>query len=118
LWEELLRDGAPASAFVGSKELEHHMAVLGRLSHPSMVPLKAYYYAHDVKLLVYEFMPKGSSSFPSSTAILSSLCSEPPKNLASRRLFHRAPAVFVRAKLNVELYVCPRVQVTEVRAHA
>jgi hypothetical protein len=25
-----------------------------------MVPLKAYYYAHDVKLLVYEFMPKGS----------------------------------------------------------
>jgi serine/threonine protein kinase len=36
------------------------MAVLGRLSHPSMVPLKAYYYVLDEKLLVYEFMPKGS----------------------------------------------------------
>jgi serine/threonine protein kinase len=43
---------------MGSKELQRHMAVLGRLSHPSMVPLKAYYYAHDEKLLVYEFMPK------------------------------------------------------------
>jgi hypothetical protein len=81
------------------------MAVLGRLSHPSMVPLKAYYYAHDEKLLMYEFVPK-AASFPSSTAILSfSLWSEPPKNLASRRLFRRAPAAFVCTKLNVETYV-------------
>ena len=36
------------------------MAVLGRLRHPNVVPLNAYYYARDEKLLVYEFMPNGS----------------------------------------------------------
>jgi serine/threonine protein kinase len=79
---KLLRDTAPA--FVRSKELEHHMAVLGRLSHPSMVPLKSYYYARDEKLLlVYEFMPKGSLfSLLHGKLVLLSLCSEPLKNLA------------------------------------
>jgi serine/threonine protein kinase len=36
------------------------MAVLGRLRHPNIVPLNAYYYARDEKLLVYEYMPNGS----------------------------------------------------------
>ncbi|KAM0850556.1 hypothetical protein ACQ4PT_053004 [Festuca glaucescens] len=52
-----LRDAASAGS---KKEFEHHMAVLGRLRHPNIVPLNAYYYARDEKLLVYEFMPNGS----------------------------------------------------------
>ncbi|CAO2180794.1 unnamed protein product [Urochloa humidicola] len=58
-----LRDGAAASGGGGAaskKEFEHHMAVLGRLRHPNVVPLTAYYYARDEKLLVYEYMPNGS----------------------------------------------------------
>jgi hypothetical protein len=54
-----LRDAAtPAAA--SKKDFEHHMAVLGRLRHPNIVPLNAYYYARDEKLLVYEYMPNGS----------------------------------------------------------
>jgi hypothetical protein len=34
-----LRDAAPGSASAGSKEFEHHMAVLGGLRHPNVVPL-------------------------------------------------------------------------------
>uniref|UniRef100_A0ACD5VE71 Uncharacterized protein n=1 Tax=Avena sativa TaxID=4498 RepID=A0ACD5VE71_AVESA len=49
----------PASA-ASKKEFEQHMAVLGRIRHPNVVPLNAYYYARDEKLLVYEFMPNGS----------------------------------------------------------
>jgi hypothetical protein len=56
-----LRDAAPGSASASSKkEFEHQMAVLGRLRHPNVVPLSAYYYARDEKLLVYEFMPNGN----------------------------------------------------------
>jgi len=33
---------------------------LGPLRHPNIVPLNAYYYARDEKLLVYEYMPNGS----------------------------------------------------------
>ncbi|KAL6626685.1 hypothetical protein ACP70R_030411 [Stipagrostis hirtigluma subsp. patula] len=53
-----LRDATAAAA--SKKDFEHHMAVLGRLRHPNIVPLHAYYYARDEKLLVYEFMPNGS----------------------------------------------------------
>ncbi|KAK3163809.1 hypothetical protein QOZ80_1AG0008600 [Eleusine coracana subsp. coracana] len=57
-----LRETAPGAVGGASsrKEFEHHMAVLGRLRHPNVVPLKAYYYARDEKLLVYEYMPNGS----------------------------------------------------------
>ncbi|XP_010916433.1 probable leucine-rich repeat receptor-like protein kinase At1g68400 [Elaeis guineensis] len=44
----------------GKREFEHHMEALGRLRHPNLVPLKAYYSARDEKLLVYEYMPNGS----------------------------------------------------------
>jgi hypothetical protein len=54
-----LRD-ATAPAAASKKDFEHHMAVLGRLRHPNIVPLNAYYYARDEKLLVYEYMPNGS----------------------------------------------------------
>uniref|UniRef100_A0ACD5VM85 Uncharacterized protein n=1 Tax=Avena sativa TaxID=4498 RepID=A0ACD5VM85_AVESA len=55
-----LRDAAAPASASSKKEFEHQMAVLGRLRHPNVVPLNAYYYARDEKLLVYEFMPNGS----------------------------------------------------------
>lgn len=44
----------------GKREFEQHMEVLGRLKHSNLVSLKAYYFAREEKLLVYEFMPNGS----------------------------------------------------------
>ncbi|KAK6122292.1 hypothetical protein DH2020_043912 [Rehmannia glutinosa] len=44
----------------GKKEFEQQMEVLGRLKHPNLVGLKAYYFARDEKLLVYEYMPNGN----------------------------------------------------------
>ncbi|GMH15204.1 hypothetical protein Nepgr_017045 [Nepenthes gracilis] len=44
----------------GKREFEQQMEVLGRLRHPNLVSLKAYYFARDEKLLVYEYMPNGS----------------------------------------------------------
>ncbi|KAE8668229.1 putative leucine-rich repeat receptor-like protein kinase [Hibiscus syriacus] len=48
-------------ANVGVKrEFEQQMEVLGRLRHPHLVSLKAYYFAREEKLLVYDYMPNGS----------------------------------------------------------
>ncbi|KAI0502570.1 hypothetical protein KFK09_017524 [Dendrobium nobile] len=44
----------------GKRDFEQHMELLGRLRHPNLVTLKAYYFARDEKLLVYDFMPGGS----------------------------------------------------------
>ncbi|KAL1568415.1 non-specific serine/threonine protein kinase [Salvia divinorum] len=44
----------------GKKEFEQQMEVLGKLKHPNLVELKAYYFAKDEKLLVYDYMPKGN----------------------------------------------------------
>ncbi|EEF35380.1 receptor kinase, putative [Ricinus communis] len=44
----------------GKREFEQHMEVLGRLRHPNLVSLKAYYFAREEKLLVYDYMPNGS----------------------------------------------------------
>ncbi|KAF8390103.1 hypothetical protein HHK36_024625 [Tetracentron sinense] len=44
----------------GKREFEQHMEVLGRLRHPNVVSLKAYYFARDEKLLVYDYMLNGS----------------------------------------------------------
>ncbi|KAL3830881.1 hypothetical protein ACJIZ3_019683 [Penstemon smallii] len=44
----------------GKKEFEQQMEVLGRLRHPNLVGFKAYYFARDEKLLVYEYMPNGN----------------------------------------------------------
>ncbi|KAJ3694434.1 hypothetical protein LUZ60_009914 [Juncus effusus] len=45
---------------IGKREFESQIEMLGRLSHQNLVPLMAYYYARDEKLLVYDFMPNGS----------------------------------------------------------
>ncbi|KAL6188013.1 hypothetical protein ACLB2K_039408 [Fragaria x ananassa] len=44
----------------GKTQFEQHMAVLGRLSHLNVVSLRAYYFAREEKLLVYDYMPNGS----------------------------------------------------------
>ncbi|XP_018856550.1 probable leucine-rich repeat receptor-like protein kinase At1g68400 [Juglans regia] len=44
----------------GKREFEQHMEVLGRLRHPNIVSLRAYYFAREEKLLVYDYMPNGS----------------------------------------------------------
>lgn len=44
----------------GKREFEQHMDVLGKMRHPNIVNLRAYYFARDEKLLVSDFMPNGS----------------------------------------------------------
>ncbi|XP_047342158.1 probable leucine-rich repeat receptor-like protein kinase At1g68400 [Impatiens glandulifera] len=46
--------------FAGRREFEQQMEVLGRLRHPNLVTLKAYYFARDEKLLVYDYMPNAN----------------------------------------------------------
>ncbi|GAV63921.1 Pkinase domain-containing protein/LRRNT_2 domain-containing protein/LRR_8 domain-containing protein [Cephalotus follicularis] len=42
------------------KEFEAELEVIGRVHHPNIVQLRAYYYAHDEKLLVTDFVRNGS----------------------------------------------------------
>uniref|UniRef100_A0A1J3D098 Putative inactive receptor kinase n=1 Tax=Noccaea caerulescens TaxID=107243 RepID=A0A1J3D098_NOCCA len=44
------------------KEFESQMEIVGKIKHPNVVPLRAYYYSKDEKLLVFDFMPNGSLS--------------------------------------------------------
>ncbi|KAL7588866.1 probable inactive receptor kinase At5g58300 [Lactuca sativa] len=46
---------------VGKKEFEQQMEIIGRVGqHQNVVPLRAYYYSKDEKLLVYDYMSGGS----------------------------------------------------------
>lgn len=45
---------------VGKEEFQEHMRRLGRLTHPNLLPLVAYYYRKEEKLIVTEFVSKGS----------------------------------------------------------
>lgn len=51
-----LKDANPCAR----KEFEQYMDVIGKLRHPNIVRLRAYYYAKEEKLLVYDFLPNGS----------------------------------------------------------
>ncbi|OIV90909.1 hypothetical protein TanjilG_16869 [Lupinus angustifolius] len=44
----------------GKREFEQHMEVIGRLRHPNIVSLRAYYFAREEKLLIYDFMPNAT----------------------------------------------------------
>ncbi|KAL2602512.1 hypothetical protein AAZX31_10G258400 [Glycine max] len=44
----------------GKREFEQHMELLGRLRHPNVVSLRAYYFAREEKLLVYDYMPNAT----------------------------------------------------------
>ncbi|CAK9314632.1 unnamed protein product [Citrullus colocynthis] len=48
---------------VGKREFEQQMDIVGRVGqHPNVMPLRAYYYSKDEKLLVYDYVPGGSLS--------------------------------------------------------
>ncbi|TKY62575.1 inactive leucine-rich repeat receptor protein kinase [Spatholobus suberectus] len=42
------------------KEFESEVEAVARVRHPNVVPLRAYYYAHDEKLLITDFIRNGS----------------------------------------------------------
>lgn len=47
---------------VTKKEFEMQMEILGKIKHDNVVPLRAFYFSKDEKLLVYDYMPAGSLS--------------------------------------------------------
>ncbi|KAM7521968.1 hypothetical protein LguiA_011870 [Lonicera macranthoides] len=48
---------------VGKKDFEQQMDIIGRVGqHPNVMPLRAYYYSKDEKLLVYDYIQGGSLS--------------------------------------------------------
>ncbi|KAF8395328.1 hypothetical protein HHK36_019272 [Tetracentron sinense] len=51
-----LKDANPCAR----KEFEQYMDVIGKLRHPNIVRFRAYYYAKEEKLLVYDYLPNGS----------------------------------------------------------
>ncbi|KAJ0979182.1 hypothetical protein J5N97_014656 [Dioscorea zingiberensis] len=48
---------------VGKREFEQQMEIIGKVRpHPNVMPLRAFYYSKDEKLLVYDYVPTGSFS--------------------------------------------------------
>ncbi|WCJ29716.1 Leucine-rich repeat protein kinase family protein [Euphorbia peplus] len=47
---------------VAKREFEMQMEILGKVRHDNVVPLRAFYFSKDEKLLVYDFMAAGSLS--------------------------------------------------------
>ncbi|KDP25788.1 hypothetical protein JCGZ_22510 [Jatropha curcas] len=47
---------------VTEKEFREKIGSVGNINHENLVPLRAYYYNKDEKLLVYDYMPMGSLS--------------------------------------------------------
>ncbi|XP_042515178.1 probable inactive receptor kinase At2g26730 [Macadamia integrifolia] len=47
---------------VSKKEFELQLEALGKIKHNNVVPLRAFYYSKDEKLLVCDFIPNGSLS--------------------------------------------------------
>ncbi|XP_010926113.1 probable inactive receptor kinase At1g48480 [Elaeis guineensis] len=44
------------------KEFREKIEAVGAMDHPNLVPLRAYYYSKEEKLIVYDYMPMGSLS--------------------------------------------------------
>ncbi|CAM0881658.1 unnamed protein product [Alopecurus aequalis] len=47
---------------VARREFDAHMDALGRVEHRNLLPVRAYYFSKDEKLLVYDNLPNGSLS--------------------------------------------------------
>ncbi|KAI4347284.1 hypothetical protein L6164_008106 [Bauhinia variegata] len=47
---------------ISEKELKERIESVGAMDHENLVPLRAYYFSRDEKLLVYDYMPMGSLS--------------------------------------------------------
>ncbi|XP_057419253.1 probable inactive receptor kinase At5g67200 [Lotus japonicus] len=52
-------DGGNTEA-AGGEVFERHMEVVGRLRHPNLVTLRAYFQAKGEKLIIYDYQPNGS----------------------------------------------------------
>lgn len=68
-YKAILEDGTTVvvkrlkEVVVGKREFEQQMEIIGRVGqHPNLVPLRAYYYSKDEKLLVYDYVSTGSLS--------------------------------------------------------
>ncbi|XP_058098038.1 inactive leucine-rich repeat receptor-like serine/threonine-protein kinase At1g60630 [Magnolia sinica] len=48
------------SSYPWLEEFRRQMEVLGRLRHPNLVPVRAYFQAKEERLLVYDYFPNGS----------------------------------------------------------
>lgn len=46
--------------YPGLEEFRAHIDLLGKLRHPNLVPLRAYFQAKEERLLVYDYFPNGS----------------------------------------------------------
>ncbi|KAL6495001.1 putative inactive receptor kinase [Orobanche gracilis] len=47
---------------INDREFKEKIEVVGAMDHENLVPLRAYYYSREEKLLVYDYMPMGSLS--------------------------------------------------------
>ncbi|XP_028805474.1 probable inactive receptor kinase At1g48480 [Neltuma alba] len=47
---------------ISEKEFKEKIELVGAMDHEKLVPLRAYYFSRDEKLLVYDYMPTGSLS--------------------------------------------------------
>ncbi|XP_074570276.1 putative inactive receptor kinase At1g48480 [Curcuma longa] len=45
-----------------AKDFRQKAELIGAMNHPNLLPLRAYYYSKDEKLLLYDYMPMGSLS--------------------------------------------------------
>ncbi|KAI5062187.1 hypothetical protein GOP47_0022726 [Adiantum capillus-veneris] len=66
-YKAVLEDGSVVAvkrlkdmSIAGRKEFEQQMELIGKLRHPNLVCLRAYYYAREEKLLVYDYLPSGN----------------------------------------------------------
>ncbi|KAL8534868.1 hypothetical protein ACS0TY_010769 [Phlomoides rotata] len=50
------------SRYPRMEEFRRHIEILGRLRHPHLVPLRAYFQAKEERLIVYDYFPNGSLS--------------------------------------------------------
>lgn len=48
------------SRYLRMEEFQRHIEIVGRLRHPNLVPLRAYFQAKEERLLVYDYFPNGS----------------------------------------------------------
>ncbi|XP_057445276.1 probable inactive receptor kinase At1g48480 [Lotus japonicus] len=47
---------------ISEKEFKEKIELVGAMDHVNLVPLRAYYYSRDEKLLVHDYFPMGSLS--------------------------------------------------------
>ena len=47
---------------ISDMEFREKIDQVGQMNHENLVPLRAYYYSREEKLLVYDYMPMGSLS--------------------------------------------------------